>query len=82
MKCPICGREMKKGGIIAEKAITVMWHPAQEYEKKGLKSYIFRFGRLLGTHYPLRSVVKIPDAWYCSHCEKVTGIFDVTGKLD
>lgn len=82
MNCPICGKEMEKGGIIAEKAITVMWHPEQEYQKKGLNSYCFRFGKLLGTHHPLRGVVKIPDAWYCGSCHKVTGIFEVTGKID
>ena len=82
MNCPICGKEMEKGGIIAEKAITVMWHPDAEFQKKGLKSYIFRRGKLLGTHHPLRAVIKIPDAWYCSKCNKVTGTFDVTGEFD
>ena len=82
MNCPICGRNMEKGGIVAEKAITVMWHPESEYQKTGLKSYMFHHGKLLGRHYPLRGVVKIPDAWYCRNCEKVTGIFDITGKIE
>ena len=73
---------MEKGGIVAEKAITVMWHPESEFQKKGLRSISFTSGRLLGSHHPFRGVVKIPDAWYCGKCEKVTGIFDVTGKFE
>ncbi len=78
MNCPLCGKPMEKGGIIADRAIVVAWYPETEYEKKGLKSLIYRGGKWLGTHHPLRGVVRIPNAWYCSRCDKVTGIFDVS----
>jgi len=82
MKCPLCAREMQKGGIIAEKAIVVAWHPGEEFEKTGLKSLFYRYGKLIGIHRPFRGIVTIPDAWYCDTCRKVTGIFDVTGGLE
>lgn len=82
MNCPVCGREMEKGGIIAERAVVVAWYPEAEFEKKGLKTMFYRFGKLIGTHHMLRGQVRIPDAWYCRKCEKVTGVFDVTDKLD
>ena len=82
MNCPVCGRKMEKGGIVAQKAIVVMWHPESEFQKKGLRSVAFHKGKLLGAHYPFRGVVKIPDAWYCDHCKKVAGCFDVTGAID
>ena len=80
MNCPVCGRKMEKGGIIADGAIVVAWHPESEFQKKGLKSFAFRHGKWLGEHFAVRTIVKIPDAWYCSSCDKVTGVFDVNHK--
>ena len=77
MKCPICGFEMENGGIIADGAVLVSWHPEREFEKKGLKSILYRDGKSIGQAKPLLRIVKIPNAWYCKDCNKVVGFFDV-----
>ena len=81
MKCPICGTEMEIGGIIANGAIVVAWHPKEEFEKKGLKSILYRYGKSIGQANPLRRIVKIPNAWFCKRCNKVVAYFDVTDNI-
>ena len=75
MNCPLCGKEMEKGGIIANGI--AMWHPSREFDKKGLKKLVYRDGKPLGSHSILLRECKIPNAWYCSRCNKVAGIFDI-----
>lgn len=75
MHCPICGNPMEKGGIIASGI--AMWHPGREFDKKGLRKLYYKDGKPLGTHNLLLRECKIPNAWYCAACNKVTGIFDV-----
>ena len=82
MKCPICGIEMEKGGIIADGAVIVAWHPEHEFEKKGLKSILYRDGKTIGQTNALRRIVKISDAWFCGKCNKVGGCFDVTNNIN
>lgn len=81
MKCPICGIEMEKGGIIADGAVIVAWHPEREFEKKGLKSILYRDGKTIGQTNALRRIVKIPNAWFCRGCNKVVAYFDVTNNI-
>lgn len=76
MKCPLCGKEMIEGGIITNGL--AMWHPQREFAKKGLKALYYKGGKMIGDHSVLLRETKIPDAWYCSSCNKVTGIFDIT----
>jgi len=79
MKCPICSEEMEPGGIIANGI--AMWHPAQEFEKKGLKKLLYKHGKILGSHNVLLRECKIPNAWYCPRCNKVAGIFDISDPI-
>ena len=76
MNCPICGKEMEPGGIIANGF--AMWHPSREFNKRGLKKLLYRHGKPVGTHSILLRECKIPNAWYCSSCNKVAGVFDIT----
>ena len=48
MNCPICGKEMEEGGIIA--AGTTMWHPLKEFRKHGLKKLWYKHGKMIGTN--------------------------------
>ncbi len=75
MNCPICGKKMEEGGIIANGI--AMWHPLREFEKKGLKKLYYKDGKALGSHSILLRECKIPNAWYCASCNKVAGIFDI-----
>lgn len=76
MICPICGKEMEQGGVITNGI--AMWHPLKEFEKKGLKKLYYKNGRILGEHSILLNESKIPNAHYCSSCNKVIGFFDIT----
>ena len=79
MKCIVCGAEMQPGGIVAN-GITVMWVPRREFQKKGLGKLIYEGGKSIG-HTTISDMVfgqtRIPNAYYCEHCNKIIGIFDV-----
>lgn len=77
MNCPICGKEMEEGGIITQSVIA-MWHPLEEFQKKGLKRAVYAKGKSLGESSVLLNQTKIPNAFYCGNCDKVMGVFDVT----
>lgn len=77
MNCPRCGKEMEKGGIIAG-GVTAMWHPQGEFEKKVWKRVIYVDGKSIGKSSILLNQTRIPDAYYCSRCKIVTGIFEVS----
>ena len=73
MNCPVCGKEMVEGGLIGD-ARSIDWYPKKEFEKKWYHSLVYRGGKNLGASLSRRT--KIPNAFYCSHCHKVVGIFD------
>lgn len=77
MLCPICRKEMEKGGLIAS-GVSVMWHPQAEFAKKGLRRLVYTGGKMIGRSNALLSQTRVPDAYYCAECGKVVGIFDVT----
>ncbi|WP_419022966.1 PF20097 family protein [Emergencia sp.] len=78
MNCLLCGKEMKKGGIIVS-GRTIMaleWYPAIEFNKRGLKSWNRTDGKELLDEACLFGS-KFEDAFYCEHCNKVIGLFNV-----
>ena len=79
MKCIVCGAEMQPGDIVAS-GITVMWVLRREFQKKGIRKLIYEGGKSIG-HSNVSDMVfgqtKIPNAYYCEHCNKIIGIFDV-----
>lgn len=81
MKCPICGNEMEKGGLITD-GVVPMWVPEEEFEKKGLKGFVVHNVKKIGKGSVLLGQTKIPNAWFCSNCNKIIGIFDVTGSSE
>ena len=74
MNCPICGNEMAEGGLIGDGALSINWYPKQEFGKKWYTTLWYKGGKNLGAS--LAKVTKIPNAWFCARCQKVTGIFD------
>lgn len=74
MKCPICEGEMIEGGIIGNGALSIDWYPKGEFDKKWYTTLRYKGGKNLGAS--MAKVTKIPNAWYCSRCNKVAGIFD------
>lgn len=75
MNCPCCGAEMEKGGIVSGGLYTV-WYPTEIYEKNALRRR-YTIGKRIGTTSVIWKETKVPDAYYCKNCNKVTGIFDV-----
>ena len=75
MNCPICGKPMEEGGIIAS-GLT-MWHPLKEFQKKSLKKLWYKHGKMIGTNNIFLRESKLSNAWYCGTCNKVAGVFDV-----
>lgn len=68
---------MQPGGIITD-GVVVMWHPLPEFEKQGLRRAAYFDGKPIGKSSILWNQTKVPNAYYCDKCDKVTGIFDVT----
>jgi len=54
MLCPICRKEMEKGGLIAS-GVSVMWHPQAEFAKKGLRRLVYTGGKMIGRSNALLS---------------------------
>jgi hypothetical protein len=81
MKCPICGNEMLKGGLIAN-SISVGWVPIEQFDKKGLKRLVCTEFRTIGKPNVLLNQTTVPNAYFCKECNKVMGIFDVTNYLN
>ncbi len=80
MKCPMCGGEMERGGLIAD-SLYISWVPQEEYERNALQALGgYNGAKNLGKHSFLRSPTLVPGAWYCDACKKVTGVFDVTSE--
>lgn len=80
MKCPMCGGEMERGGLIAD-SLYISWVPQEEYERNALQALGgYNGAKNLGKHSFLRSRTLVPGAWYCDACKVVTGVFDVTSE--
>ena len=79
MKCPICSNNAKEGGLIADSTF-INWAPLNEIQKGALRDMvrIFYPGVTISNRNPFVRVSKVPNAYYCEHCNKVFGIFDVT----
>ena len=80
MKCPFCSREAQEGGLIAE-SVVIGWIPLKEIKKGPLKELIrlsFPGLRTISNRSYRVKCAKVPNAYYCEHCNKVFGIFDVT----
>ena len=81
MKCPLCGNEMREGGLIID-GVAPGWVPMEEFQKKGLKRLIYKGLRTIGKANVLLGETKVPNAFFCENCNKIVGIFDVTNNLD
>lgn len=80
MKCPICGGEMERGGLIAD-GWYISYVPQEEYERNALQALGgYNGAKNLGKHSFLRSQTLVPGAWYCGACKIVTGCFAVTSE--
>jgi len=79
MNCPICGKEMEKGGLIGS-GVSLMWFPQSQFGKKGLRRLLYTGGKPIGRSNALLSQTRVSDAYYCDVCGKVTGIFDVVKR--
>lgn len=76
MQCPICGKEMEEGGLIGG-GVTLQWFPQKQFGKRGLRRLLYTGGKAIGNSNVLLSQTRVPGAYYCSDCNKVTGVFDV-----
>lgn len=66
---------MEKGGL-ASKSLYIVWYPDEIYNKNTLRRS-FEPGKRLGKTSVVWGETKVPGAYYCKNCNKVTGIFDV-----
>lgn len=79
MKCPVCGGEMERGGLIADRYVSYV--PQEEFERNALQALGgYNGAKNLGKRSLLRSRTLVPGAWYCDACKVVTGVFDVTSE--
>lgn len=80
MKCPICGGEMERGGLIAD-SLYISYVPQEEFERNALQALGgYNGAKNLGKRSLLHSRTLVPGAWYCDACKVVTGVFDVTSE--
>ncbi|MHC1723532.1 MAG: PF20097 family protein [Aminipila sp.] len=80
MICPICGKEMTKGGIILS-GITLSgeftWYSQNEFDKKGLKAWDRSNRKNIDARRSLMGEEKFDDAYFCESCNKIVGIFTI-----
>ncbi|KPU42697.1 hypothetical protein OXPF_37510 [Oxobacter pfennigii] len=76
MNCPLCNCEMEEGGIITS-GVSAMWVPMEQFSKKGIRRLIYTNGRVIGKSNVVFGQTKISNAFFCEHCNKIVGIFDV-----
>lgn len=82
MKCPICGNEMEKGGIIIGESRymdTPSWYPESELKKRWLNTFRREGERVISQpdEYRFLSGENHYEAWLCQNCNKVVAVFDV-----
>ncbi|QHI73494.1 PF20097 family protein [Aminipila terrae] len=79
MICPICGKEMTKGGIVLRgKRIfgEFTWYPQDAFDKKGLKAWDRSNGKVIvDVDMSLMGEKKFDNAYFCESCSKIVGIF-------
>ncbi len=80
MKCPICDTPMQEGGLIID-GVAPGWVPIEQFQKKGLKRLMRTGLRTIGNTNFLLSETKVPNAFFCEHCNKIVGVFDVTNDI-
>ncbi len=77
MNCPICGKEMEKGGLVSD-GFVIGWREEKKLHAISPNRLFYGDLKPMGKqNKPLREVV-VDGAYYCQSCEKITGIFDVT----
>lgn len=67
MKCPYCGKGMKKGKVKITDALlnitnNVLWYPEEELANKIKRNYV--------------KLTFDAEGYYCDECMKVVSIFD------
>lgn len=80
MKCILCDAKMLQGGIVTQ-GVSAIWIPQIEFQKKGIKKLIYKNGKNIGSSDVVLGQTKISNAYFCSNCNKIIGIFDVNDKL-
>ncbi len=80
MLCPLCSLEMEVGGLIID-GVAPGWVPMAQFKRRGLKRLIYTGMRTFGKTNILLGQTKASPAFYCRHCRKIVGLFDVTNHL-
>lgn len=78
MLCPICSKEMEEGGLILT-GLNSGWVPMDQFQKSGLRLKMNSNIKVIGEPNPVGGTRKVPGAFFCKHCNKITGVFDVYG---
>lgn len=82
MICPICGKEMTKGGIILSgKRMSgeFAWYPQNDFDKNGLRAWGRNNGKAIeAMDMSLLGEEKYDEAYLCETCNKIIGIFTIT----
>lgn len=78
MNCPICNQEMQEGMLVAFSS-RMGWRPNGKLNKFPRLTEGFTMKDIGDPNTSLfLGYATAPGAYYCEHCQKVTGIFDVT----
>lgn len=81
MLCPRCGGEMEAGGLVID-GVAPGWVPLEQFQRRGVKRLLYTGLRTIGRTNLLLRQTRVSDAFFCKHCNIVTGIFDVTNRLE
>ena len=81
MRCPMCDNEMQEGGLIID-GVAPGWVPMEQFQKKGLKQFVYTGVRTIGETTAFLRQTKVPNAFFCKQCYKIVGVFDVTNNID
>ncbi|MFV0516957.1 MAG: PF20097 family protein [Aminipila sp.] len=80
MICPICGKEMTKGGIILtgkNLCGEFTWYSENEFNKEGIKVWDRSNRKNIDSKRSLRGEEKFDNAYFCESCNKIVGIFTI-----
>lgn len=70
---------MEPGGIVTD-GVTPAWVPEKEFKKTGLKRLVYHDAKMIGKANAILGQSKISNAYFCEKCQKIVGIFDITGE--